>query len=268
MNDKETNIGGSELYWAIEAARAGGGVLKEMVAEPHQVMYKSPKSPVSDADISSEAAIIDVLHGQFPQHEILTEENAKSELSSDILPRFLWVIDPLDGTTNFIRGIPFFCVSIALFVQSKLRLGVVYDPLRDESYLAEYGSKGYLGTIPLKVTATSGLRSGLIGFDWPRSDALRKRCTEYVGQLATSARSLRVMGSAALALGYVARGILDGYFHLDSDPWDAAAGIILVESSGGKVTGLEGQPWDINTRAFLASNGKLHSELVNMFGKD
>jgi fructose-1,6-bisphosphatase/inositol monophosphatase family enzyme len=174
---------------------------------------------------------------------------------------YTWIIDPLDGTTNYSRLLPFFCTSIALSYQGEAILGVVYDPLRDHLFQAEHGKGASLNGESLRVSQTESLADALVGLDWARAQEERKAIGPLVAKMALQVGTLRNLGAAALGLCYVAAGWLDAYFHFSLKPWDAAAGALIVQEAGGVASDFTGHPWQIGSSRCLASNDPLHEKI-------
>lgn len=206
----------------------------------------------------------------YPDHAILGEEGVEpgaealtAALDEAREHEYLWIVDPIDGTTNFVHGFPFYCVSIALVVKGELTVGVIYDPIRDEMFVAEKGKGAYMHGIPTKVSAETLPGNSLIAMGFP-PDRVMAQPMNMAGlqQIMPQVRGIRAGGSAALHLAYVAAGRVDGYWEVGLSPWDCAAGVLLVLESGGKVTNTLGDPYDIGTRHVVASNGRIHDYLV------
>ncbi len=248
------------LETAIRAARKAGQVLVERLPDARQVRVKGLRDIATDADLAAEASIIQTIRARFPDHALLTEEG--SESASDA--PYVWVVDPLDGTTNYSRRLPIFSVSIGLVHQGQLAAGVVYDPLRDHLFAAEGGRGATLNGTPLRVSTIDRVAHAAVGLDWARAQADRLEVLARLGRVAPVCRTVRGIGSAALGLCYVAAGWLDAYFHMSLQPWDMAAGLLLIEEAGGRVTDIEGQPWQPWVGRVLVSNGHVHQALLEL----
>lgn len=240
----------------IEAlAMEAGALLKGRLHERHTVEYKGEINLVTEADRLSEQLIVERIGRSYPGHDILTEESAETANSSG----FRWIIDPLDGTTNYAHGFPVFCVSIALEVAGVIQLGAVYNPMLEELFTAERGKGAFLNGARLAVSRTADLNKALLATGFPydlRQD--RNNNMNYFRALAMSTQAVRRAGSAALDLAYVAAGRFDGFWELKLMPWDTAAGWLLVEEAGGRVTDLGGGPYHLRAPHILASNGIVH----------
>lgn len=254
------------LRVAMEAAREAGRFLKLSVGKVRNVQVKQAeeKNLVSEIDRGAEEKIISIIRRHYPAHAILAEESGGSEASAE----YKWIIDPLDGTTNFLHGLPIFSVSIGIERKGELIAGVVYDPNLDEMFTAEKGTGAFLNGRRLKVSTVGALRSSLIvtGFPYSITENPNNVVQHFISYL-MAAQGVRRLGSAALDLCYVAAGRFDGYYELVLNPWDMAAGALFVAEAGGTVTNLSGAPLDIYRKSIVASNGLIHSEMLGVFQK-
>jgi myo-inositol-1(or 4)-monophosphatase len=246
----------------IEAtAREAGALLRERIDDLHTVQYKGEINLVTEADRLSEALIVDRIRRTFPDHDILTEESPEIASGSG----FRWIVDPLDGTTNYAHGYPIFDVSIALEMEGIIRLGAVFNPMLDELFIAERGAGAFLNGRPLTVSRVAELSRSLLATGFPydlRED--RNNNINYFEAMILSSQAVRRAGSAALDLAYLAAGRFDGFWELKLAPWDMAAGWLLVEEAGGVVTDLHGDPFDLHSPHILASNGRIHAEMSRL----
>jgi myo-inositol-1(or 4)-monophosphatase len=258
------------LNVAVETAEAAGALLREGVREQKSILHKSSSVDlVTQYDEAAEALILERLRGQYPDHGFVAEESGVSGQSENgRKSRYTWYIDPLDGTNNFAHGFPVFCVSLALYEGDRPLVGVVYDPLRDECFSAVTGQGAFLttpeGAIRLEVSATETLLGSLLatGFPYDRHTSELDNITQLSAFL-KRAQGVRRPGAAALDLAYVAAGRLDGYWEYKLNSWDIAAGILLVEEAGGKVTGVDGRsPMLAGKIALIASNGLIHGAMM------
>ncbi|SNB49679.1 inositol monophosphatase family protein [Thermoflexus hugenholtzii] len=244
---------------AVEAAVEAGRVLRWHFRRGLEIHYKGEIDLVTEADLAAEQVLISRIREAFPDHQLLSEE------SGEILQRspWLWVVDPLDGTTNFAHGFPVFSVSIALLHEGQRVLGVVYDVMRDELFAARRGEGAFLNGRPIRVSRTSRLEAALLvtGFPYDRQESPFDNTREFVALLKRCHGVLRV-GSAALDLAAVAAGRLDGYWEFRLSPWDLAAGALLVEEAGGRVTTPAGDPLPPLGTDIVATNGCIHEELL------
>jgi myo-inositol-1(or 4)-monophosphatase len=248
------------LNIAIRAARSAGRVLLRYFDRVDQLAVESKRRNdfVSEVDRSAEAAIIQELRGKFPDHAILAEESGAQGTSE-----FEWIIDPLDGTTNYLHGFPQFSVSIALRHRGRLEQAVVYDPLREEMFTASRGRGAQLNDRRLRVSARPGLEGALIGTGFPFRD--HRHVDAYLGMfraMLEDTAGLRRPGSAALDIAYVAAGRLDGFWELGLAPWDLAAGALLVTEAGGTVSDLAGGERYLDTGNLVAGNLKVHRAML------
>jgi myo-inositol-1(or 4)-monophosphatase len=255
-----------QLDFAIELARAAGDVLKHYSGREKQVELKGRANLVTVADKESEALIISRIRQRYPNHSILAEESGASG-SSDA-SEGKWIIDPLDGTTNFAHQYPFFCVSIAFEQAGEIRCGAVYDPWRDEMFSGARGMGSFVNGQRLRVSDAPTLRSSLImtGFPYGFRDKITRILSQFEDFLVES-QAVRRGGSAALDLCYAALGRVDGFWEMDLHPWDTAAGVIILEEAGGRVTDFAGNPFSIYGKEIVASNGHIHDEMVSLTSK-
>jgi myo-inositol-1(or 4)-monophosphatase len=242
---------------AVEA----GTLLREKLYDHHTIQYKGEINLVTEADRLSETLIVERIRRSFPGHDILTEESPETTNGSG----FRWIIDPLDGTTNYAHGYPVFCVSIALEVSGEIRLGTVYNPMLAELFTVEKGAGAFLNGNRIAVSRTAELNKGLLATGFPydiRED--RNNNINYFMALAMNAQAVRRAGSAALDLAYVAAGRFDGFWELKLMPWDTAAGWLLVAEAGGVVTDLSGGPYGLCSPHILAGNGLINNEMLRI----
>lgn len=253
------------LEVAVDAARRAGGLLLERFGARRQVDYKgSPSNLVTEMDRQAEALIVERLRRRFPDHAILAEEGGTH--AGSVTHR--WIVDPLDGTTNYAHGMPFFAVSIALEIEGQVALGVVYDPNRAECFTARRGQGAFLNGSPLRVSETPTLDESLLSTGYPYE--IRKVRDNNLAEhaaLMVRCRSIREMGSAAINLALVAAGRLDAFWELKLGPWDVAAGCLMVEEAGGRVTTPDGGPVDLGAPSVVASNGRIHGEILAALGE-
>jgi myo-inositol-1(or 4)-monophosphatase len=248
------------LEFAIETALDAGRILLEKFGKIDSVSKKGAINLVTEADIASENLIIERIKSYFPRHAILAEESGKNNLASE----FLWIIDPLDGTTNYAHGYPCFCVTIALEHLGEVILGVTYDPTRNELFTAERGAGAALNGKPIKVSTTNKLEDALLVTGFPYDLKQRPHLTQQFEDLLFASRGVRRDGSAAIDMAYVACGRFDGFWEEGLNPWDMAAGKLLIEEAGGWVTDYFGQPFDLRKPPVCASNGFIHNEMLKI----
>ena len=222
---------------------------------------KGDKDLVTEVDRDSERLIVAHLLSHFPDHMILAEEGEYPRTGSSCR----WIIDPVDGTTNYAHGFPWFCVSIALESAGELLAGVIYNPMNDELFTATKGGGAYLNGRRLSVSARSPLRDTLLGTGFPY-DCATDPANNFANFIAfqKAARGIRRAGAAALDLAYVAAGRLDGFWELKLKPWDVAAGVLMIREAGGMVSTFDGSAYDVSSHHIVASNGLIHGEMVAM----
>lgn len=247
------------LETAVRAARAAGKLQKERLWTEHQIGYKGETDLVTEVDKACEAMIVDMLRADFPDHDFLAEENDYPVASA----RCKWIIDPLDGTTNYAHGFPWFCVSIALEVDGMVQAGVIYHPMMDELFTAVKGEGAQVNGRPLAVSVREPLKGCLVatGFPYDRTWINENNFDNFM-DFQMSARAVRRAGAAALDLAYVAAGRLDGYWECKLKPWDVAAGQLLVLEAGGTVTNHLLEDYSVYDHRILASNGRIHQEMA------
>jgi len=244
---------------AIEIAREAGIFLKNKLNSVHTIDYKGEINLVTEVDKISEEIITSKITTLFPDHDILAEEFTDIDSGSD----FRWIIDPLDGTTNYAHGYPFFCVSIALEKLDTMIVGIIYDPMLDEMFVAEKGKGAFLNDREIHVSNTRGIIKSLLATGFPydiQKDSQNN--LNYFNEMILKAQAIRRAGSAALDLAYVAAGRFDGFWELKLNPWDIAAGWLLVEEAGGIVTDMGGNDYYLESSSILASNGRIHREMM------
>lgn len=248
------------LEAAIAASRKAGDILEQYAKAGFRIAHKDVSNLVTDADHAAEQSIIDHLGLQFPTHRFLAEEGG---LSDDGSSPFLWVIDPLDGTTNFAHGFPIYSVSIGLEYQGHCVLGVVFDPSRNELFTATQGGGAHLNGAPLHVSSARSLNDSLLvtGFAYNIRNTPRNNL-DYFARFALKAQGMRRTGSAALDLAYVAAGRFDGFWEVQLSPWDMAAGSVIVREAGGLVTSFGGTTLSIYKEELVASNGHIHDAML------
>jgi myo-inositol-1(or 4)-monophosphatase len=249
------------LSVAWEAATTAGAFIREHWQRPKNIDYKGAIDLVTSVDRECERRMVELLQNHFPGHSILAEEETDL-VGSQSTHR--WIIDPLDGTTNFAHGYPQFCVSIALESDGEVILGLVYDPLRGECFKAVKDEGATLNGGPIRISGVKELDKALLATGFPYDQ--REKADFYLSffkAFMTRSQGIRRNGSAALDLCYVACGRLDGFWELKLRPWDTAAGALIVEEAGGKLSDLSGNKFTIWGEETLASNGAIHDEMVN-----
>ncbi|MGD0830988.1 MAG: inositol monophosphatase family protein [Terracidiphilus sp.] len=262
-----------EWVWIDKAAliaREAGARLREFFAQGVEMEYKGDVDLVTVADRASEKLIRERLAEAFPDHGVYGEEGTRERLSGE----FRWYVDPLDGTTNFAHGFPQFCVSMGLEKRGEnlvpgddgtMVAAVIYDPLRDELFCAEIGRGAWLNGRPMQVSRTAYLAEALIATGFPSHKRHDNPNIHFYQEFTLRSHGVRRAGSAALDLAYVAAGRLDAFWEFKLNPWDTAAGILLVEEAGGRVSGFSGKAFQLDSREVLATNGLLHAESMALF---
>ena len=253
---------------AIKAARAAGAIINRAAldVESVRISQKLVNDFVTDVDQAAEQIIIETLLAAYPGHGILAEESGQEHGAKD--SEFVWIIDPLDGTTNFIHGLPVYCVSIALAVKGKVEQAVIYDPSRNDLFTATKGRGAYMNDRRLRVSKRIKLQECLIstGFPFRPTDDFNNYL-RMMGDVMQRTAGLRRPGAAALDLAYVAAGFTDGFFETGLQPWDVAAGSLLVTEAGGLVGNFTGEPNFLDQHECLAGNPRVYGQLVTLLGK-
>jgi myo-inositol-1(or 4)-monophosphatase len=249
-----------------EIAREAGALLMDYFHQHLKIEYKGDADLVTAADRAAEALIRDRIRARWPGHDVLGEEQGLNDQGSD----YRWYVDPLDGTTNFAHGYPVFCVSMGL--EKRLSAGeasrvaaVIYDPTRDELFTAEQGKGAWLNGEAIHVSKTPTLKESLLATGFPSHKRHKNPNIFFYHQITLRTHGVRRAGSAALDLCNVASGRYDGFWEFNLNPWDTAAGVLIVEEAGGRVTRFDGSPFELNSRETVASNGLLHEALLAEF---
>jgi len=216
---------------------------------------------VTEADRTSERLIVERLRQAFPHHDIVAEEGGGQETGAE----YRWYVDPLDGTTNFAHSFPVYNVTMALERSGELISGVVYDPVRDEMFSAERGSGAFLNGEAIRVSSASKIEDALVATGFPSRRRHRNINVHFYYQLAMLSHGVRRAGAAAIDFAYVACGRIEAFWEFGLNPWDMAAGILLVQEAGGRTSDMRGEPWSLRGRHVMADNGHIHVELVDLF---
>lgn len=244
---------------ALAAAHAGGAVLRRKFGTRLHIEEKSAKDLVTEADREAEAAIVAIIQSRFPEHNILAEEGTYPQTASP----FRWIIDPLDGTTNFAHTFPWFAVSIALEAAGEIILGIVYNPIYEELFVAEKGQGATLNGQPLQVSAINRLDRALLATGFaPASSVTAANNFDHFMLFQEKAQACRRPGAASLDLACVAAGRFDGFWEMKLKPWDTAAGMLLVTEAGGRVSNFDGAPFSPDQLECLASNSLIHDAMI------
>jgi myo-inositol-1(or 4)-monophosphatase len=242
-------------------AREAGNLLRRKLYDRHDIEYKGEINIVTEADRLSEKLIVDKISHDFPRHGILTEESPEITSNSE----FRWIIDPLDGTTNYAHGYPVFSVSIALEHEGIIVLGAVYNPMLDELFVAERGKGSYLNRQRLEVSHVDTLSRSLLATGFPYDLRTNKNNNiNYFKSMSVNVQAIRRGGSAAFDLACVAAGRFDGFWELKLAPWDTAAAWLIVEEAGGAVTDLSGGMYNLYAPNILATNGRIHKDMIRI----
>jgi myo-inositol-1(or 4)-monophosphatase len=257
----------ARLEVAIRAAREGGRVAREHVGDPLYYSLKGHREVVVGAALKVQDTILRHLRAAFPDEAILAEEGPEDEVLPLDAPR-LWVVDPIDGSINYFQRVPHFAVSVGFREGSVYRLGVVYDPMRDELFSATVGHGAKLNGEPIFVhrpgEGEDVFDQTVIGTDWPTGGERRIASLRAAAQVASRMLALNVMGSPALGLCYVAAGRAHGYFHLDLRLWDVAAAAVILQEAGGVLTNGTGGSWLYSDGGYVATNGAIHGVLLRL----
>lgn len=247
------------LEFAVDLAFESGKIQKKHFREGHSIVHKGEINIVTDVDIACQQRIISMIEGRFPEDHIIAEE--KDNVFDD--ERNRWIVDPIDGTTNYAHGYPFFCTSIAYEVKGEVVCGVVYNPIFDELFIARRGVGAYLNGEPLATSKTVDMKQSLLVTGFPY-DLSGRNNLDHFSAFLFRAQAIRRDGSAALNLAYLAGGRFDGYWELKLNSWDTAAGVLIVQEAGGMVTDFGGKPFDIYAGQILASNGLIHEGMLQV----
>ena len=251
------------LNFAIETARDAGQLLLEKFDRGIKVSKKGDINLVTEADLASEALIIERIKSYHPKHSILAEESGNAVIIGGE-NKWKWIIDPLDGTTNYAHGYPCFCVTIALEYECEIVIGVTYDPTRNEMFAAERGRGATLNNKPMRASTTENLGDALIVTGFPYDFKRREDFARHLTQFLLNSRGVRRDGSAAIDMAYVACGRFDGFWEEGLNPWDMAAGVLLIEEAGGQISRYDGSKFNIYAPPIVASNGLIHSQMLDL----
>jgi myo-inositol-1(or 4)-monophosphatase len=253
-----------ELNTARQSVKAGGEILGRLFGQVNHIIKKGDIDLVTEADFQVESAILDTIQQNFPRDTILSEEAGKKQEVSGRT----WIVDPLDGTTNFAHGFPIFAISIALELDNEIVLGAVYNPQMDEYFEAVKGMGAYLNEIPIQVSTTSDIEESLLatGFAYNIHENPH-RVLKRFHRMIVRAQGIRRPGSAAIDLCYVAAGKLDGFWEEGLKPWDTAAGFLIVDEAGGKVTTMAGETYSPYLKTIVAANPFVHAAMIDILNQ-
>ncbi len=250
----------NSLEAAVEIAQEAGKILREEMERPLSIAYKGDFDLVTQADRRSEALIVSRLQKYFPGHAVAAEEGTGKDTASD----YCWHVDPLDGTTNFAHRYPCFCVSMALTYKKELQLGVVYNPVYNELFTAARGEGAFFNGKKIQCSKIDALKNSLLCTGFPNHNREANPNFHFYWDFTLRSHGVRRDGSAALDLAFVAMGRFESFWEFGLNPWDTAAGVILVEEAGGKITDMQGQPYTLGGPSILASNGLIHAEMLKV----
>ncbi len=246
---------------AIEASQKAGEILLQHFGKPNNIHFKKDNSPVTIADTESEKLIISTITKDFPDHSILGEESGSTDNNSD----FLWVIDPLDGTSNNSNKMPYFCISISLLHKKEPIVSVIYDPIHKDLFTACKGSGAYLNGEKLDLTQFEVPKTHYISLIYTRSKEEKGIVNKIFTNLNPPQYRIRNMGAAALELAYVSAGKLQGVLINGNNPWDVCGGILLISEAGGIITDFSGIKWNFSSKNIIAGHPLIHKELLEIF---
>ncbi len=248
------------LEVAQQAAGLAGQIIRDRFATAKDIRFKGRADIVTDVDLSAEKAVLELLRDEFPDFGVLAEESAPIESNSG----YTWVVDPLDGTRNYAMGIPHFCTVVALAQGRDIVLGITYDPVREESFVAQAGRGAWLNDDPISVSGTLEVLNASLCFDMGYVDEKAGMALDMLRSIWPSVQSLRLMGSAALGIAYAAAGRVDLYFHHALSPWDIASGLLLVKEAGGIVVDRRNNTADLRTPSIIAGNSNLVDDFLRV----
>jgi myo-inositol-1(or 4)-monophosphatase len=264
VNPLPLSVHGKSAYTVARyAASEAGKILKKYYGKPVETQVKGKRDLVTEADLLSEEKILEIINTEFPSHGILSEEAGASREGAE----YTWIIDPLDGTNNFYFGIPLFCVNIALVRRGEVVLGVTYDPMRNETFYCVKGKGAHLNGKKIRVSDVKTLDKASAGVDLGYNVERSKDLLDMATGLWPKLHCLRLTGSSALGLAYVACGRFSLYFHKYLFPWDVASGLLLIREAGGEVTRYDGKQADTADAAIIASNPALRIEFLNWLNR-
>lgn len=247
------------MQTATRSARQAGEVLRSFHGNLKRIRKKGDIDLVTEADIASEQVVVETIRSVFPDHSVLAEEGGESRGDE----RFQWIVDPLDGTTNFSHGLDLFAVSIAFYVDNTPRMGVVFNPASGEFFEAVAGRGAQLNGRPIRVSDQSSVKESLLVTGFPYN--FKEKLPQLMGRFAeclSASQGVRRLGSAAVDLCFVACGRFEGFWEQDLNPWDTAAGLLILLEAGGRVTDFSGRPFSIEMKEILATNGRIHDAML------
>ena len=244
----------------LKAAKKAGKIILKHYGNYGKLKFKNPRSLLTKVDLLADKTIKNTISKKYPKHNFLTEESGLTKKGSE----YTWIIDPIDGTTNFTSEIPYFAVSIALAKNNEVIMGVVYNPCTKETFFAEKGKGAFMNNKRIKVSNKNNLKDALLAFALPSNIRITKKTLLLLSKIFGSVRGMRNPGSAALNMCYIAAGKFDLFLSLSLSSWDAAAAFLIIEEAGGKVTNLDKKGWAINDKTCIATNKKLHDKFTKL----
>ncbi len=244
----------------LKAAREAGKIVMRHYGNAGKLGFKNPRSIVTKVDLLSERKIMDIISKKYPNHSFLTEESGQIKKDSE----YLWIVDPIDGTTNFVSSLGNFAVCIALAKNNEVLIGAVYDPCLDNMYFAEKGKGAFLNNKKIKVSNKNNLSESILAFNLPSNVEISRKTLSLLGKIYGNFRGIRNFGAAALNMCYLAEGKFDVYFTKIIKAWDVAAAKLVVEEAGGKVTDIKNKKWKLNDKTMAASNKILHDKFIKL----
>ena len=261
INIPKGKSGETALVVAQRVAKQAGGLILDKFYGVKEISVKGINDVVTDADKASETLMKSMLNAEFPEMGFLGEESGGAEIDDG----FVWIVDPIDGTRNYARGIPFFSLVIGLAFKGEILMGITYDPLRDEMFYAERGGGSYLNAERVQVSNKEQLSTCLLGFDLSYTGVTGAQTLDVIGGAWGKVAAARLMGSSALGLAYIASGRYDIYIHPQLSPWDQVAGILLIEEAGGEITDRYGNEITLDSKGVLAANKIIHRKFSEKF---
>lgn len=249
---------------AIKAAKLAGEKLEYYFETLLEHEEKEDKSFVTKADMEADQITIDLIKESYPDHQIITEENGTIGVENE----YVWVVDPLDGTLNFTRGIPLFCTSIALVQNGEPVVAVVYNPVTKSLFHAEKGKGAFWNDEKIQVSEIGEVKDSIVSMGRSRDPESKAKTLKIYNKFYDQVKSQRILGSAALELAYVASGRLEGFVSVGLKSWDVSGGVLLVKEAGGKITDFSGGTWTNSTTHFLASNGRVHQQILSLINSE
>src|SRR3989338_9538801 len=244
----------------LKAAKESGKIILKHYGNYGKLKFKNPRSLLTKVDLLSDKKIKEIISKRFPNHNFLTEESGFTDKGSE----YTWIIDPIDGTTNFTSKIPYFAVSIGLARNNKVIMGIVYNPCTKEIFFAEKGKGAFFNNKKIKASDKKNMKDALLAFALPSSIKITKKTLSLLSKIFGSVRGMRNPGSAALNMCYVAAGKFDLFLSLSLNSWDAAAAYLVVNEANGKVTNIKNEEWKIQDKSCIATNKALHDKFIKM----